>query len=189
MKSIRDALIVFVIIIELSGCLSMTIGSFGYKLGEAIYPPIEAKIKIEIHLDDFIKNNLIPKTQQEIREGIKKDIVADIFPLLEDKTPELYVDVYVRLLKGVIERWGFFWLPLACAGVPFHRGLGDAEILLSISNSGGEEISKYLSTKRVKIWGNSLYYANNPISYVLREAMDDIKSQIVRDRNKIIEAI
>ena len=176
----------------LCGCAA----HFKYEPGRSILP-IDATTKVTVRVKRTEGFPNFPNLEEEIKSAIVKDLQKNVFPLLSEVEPDVHATVDVELLKFQRQPWGFLWLPLVYFGVPADKFIGTGEVSLSIAiYRTGTLIATYSSSRRLEKWAG-LYWGQeynrggkkSLSGLALREAMDDIKSQIERDRSKILQRV
>ena len=178
--------------IGLCGCAA----HFKYKPGISIVPvEVNTKVMVNVKRTEGFSN--FPNLEEEIKDAIVKDLQKNVFPLLAEVGPEIYAEVDVGLLKFQDQPLGLLWLPFVYVGAPTDKLIGTAMISLRITICRtGSLIATYRSSKRLEKW-TGLYYGHSfqrgkekfIAGLALKEAMDHMKSQIEKDRSKIIQKV
>ena len=165
-----------------SECAAKT--KFKYDPGVAI-EPINADTRITVNVKKTEGFSDYPNLAGEIQTSVVDDLQKSVFPSLVESEPDLQVHVDVRLLK---------------LRVPFLFGKaqGTAYVVFTISTGDGEkQVVEYSPVQKVD-WSESARevasewqvsgYGILP-RLALREALNDIKSRIQRDRALILEKL
>lgn len=189
---VRPTLLIILLFITLSSC-SGTIVQFKSDIGDSRAINSRANILVHINQSNLDHDLKKPESQQSIIDAIKNDLETNIFRFGKE---DLIVHVSVEILDFGSTPWGMFWLPFTLLGAPMDKYTGEAAVSLRISTIGSYTISNYSSHKKISKWGGLYYgrfhqvYFHGGITVVaLREALEDIKRQILGDRFKITRAI
>lgn len=177
----------------MGGCASTLKVSYESDVGDPDALGVGAEISVRINESNLFKSLKKPETKQSIINAVKSDLEINLFSFGRDR-----VDVRVAIEKMIYKSrpWGFFWYPFVIIGAPLVKINGEALVTLKIFTSEGTLISSYRSNKFRSNWFG-LYYGwsygvlskGGNAKNALRDAMEDIKSQILNDKIKIAQAI
>jgi len=177
----------------LGGCAHALKVNYTSNVGDPDAFGATAIISVKINEGNLSKVFKKPETKQSIINTVKNDLETNLFSFGRDR-----VDVRVAIEKMIYKgrSWGMFWYPFVLIGAPLVKINGEALVTLNIFTSEGTLISSYRSNKFRSNWFG-LYYGwsygalskGGNTKNALRDAMEDIKSQILNDKIKIAQAI
>ena len=149
---------------------------------------IEAEASITVRFNEKGLSRLFnqPEEKLAIINAVKNDLKRNMFYSGENN-----INVIVFVEKLTFEDQTYkpvLWFPLWFVGAPTAKVKGEAIVSLEIYADNETPIAKYRTHKITSNWYN-LYSRNYPFINALKMAMEDIKSQILKDRYKIAEAI
>ena len=149
--------------------------------------PVKAKLDIKDH------QNISAIHKNSIINSIHSDLSKNLLNITELNDYIIEVIVDINRIKGKEEIWGLLWLPFVFVGAPASKITGEVDIALNIIKTKSNRISSYHSIKKHTGW-HGMFYGKNYLYYemyndLLREAMEDIKEQVISDRERILAEI
>jgi len=200
MKKIKHLILIILLGCFMYGCATTSKVPFDYTTTKT-YPPIDAKIKITTNIDyNHLKTIwsaiTYSKPQTDINNLIITDLRRSIFPIIVENNSDINININIMLKFKDPLAWSFcFPIPVfgSVLGIPTNVLKGKIEIDLQIFSKEGKLIGSYFSKKEIKKNLNFYYYSSiifeTCLATTTTQIMDDIISQIDKDRYKIEEAI
>ena len=200
-KSTILVLVGVALLMEFSGCAAPTL-LIEYDSDVANRSAIRARANISVGFNEYnlYKPFRYVETKQSIIDAVTTDLQRNIFYFGEKE-----LDVFVRVEKlsyrenGLLAMLTFLVFPVWFLGLPIAWVTTEAQVSLEIQTMEGVFVSSYQSGQIVKKWYNIYQYRpGNPMVATskggfprdaLKLALEDIKSQIIADKDKINRAI
>ena len=193
-KSTKLVMLMFigaVLLIGLTGCAPIIV-EYDSVVGDPNAIRAETNILVRINESNLFIYFNKPETKQSIIDAVRSDLEKNLFYFGKEK---LDVVVNIEKLSYRNEPWGLLWLPFVFIGAPSDKVIGEAKVALKIYTNNGTPISSYSAQKTLSKWVRLVLSDYVPSSQggiskdALKSALEDIKSQIIADKDKINRAI
>ncbi len=185
------ALIAVLLLTGFNGCAAPAIKlNYDSFTGEPFAIRSKANIIVRINENGLFRGYRNEETKQSIIDAVRADLEKNLFYFGEEK---LDVVVNIEKLSLKVQPWGCLWLPFILIGAPSSKSFGEARVALKIYTKNGAPIAAYSAQKTRSKW--VVYLVTGPYSQygiskdVLKLALEDIKSQIIADKDRINRAI
>ena len=151
-------------------------------------------------------NDLAFKVKKEetiavLKESVRDDFQKNIF-YMDSEDYEIIARLNVKELTLDFRPYPWYYVPIVSVefpifGFPNYRVGGRAVIELELQHVSGKSLGFYSAEATTKLKKRGYYYGNkhsNPrsenwvLNVALKEAMEDIKKQVLKDQNSIITA-
>jgi len=159
---------------------------------------IPAKAKIDVNCS-FMKNystnsayvnRINEEFEKAIMNSIEKDLSSNLFNTSEIGEPEIIVNVSIDQFTKKYYPYGLLWYPLWIVGFPTAIIKCQTNITLTILKADNSLIKTYKGDGRVTGWmGIFSGFESKYYNKVFKITMEDIKSQIINDKEKIMDYI
>ena len=192
--------ILFILAVSIFGLYSCTSPLISYHstYGERQVLPTKAKLDVIIEDKDLCSELRNEESKLSIVQSIQSDLSRNLLNLTSLEDHEIHVKVFINLLDYREEPWGFIWRPLWWLGAPQGKVVGEAILSLTINRKDDSMIVSYTPDKIIVSHWHGLYYGQQyllsskkggVINEALRLAMEDIKDEVIQDKDKIVAMI
>lgn len=176
----------------ITGCAAPLL-NYTSQTGKRNVIPAEAKLEVIVNANNIPKWYRKAETINSIINTIKSDLSTNLFNLTEWQDFKIEVNVTVNNITHKVEPWGFLWFPLVYFGVPVSKFIATTEITLDIYKKDGSLVKSYSSNNKTSKWAGifSKYSWKSQFINIdaLRLTMEDLKTQVISDREKIMSSI
>lgn len=195
-----NSVILIITIIAISvlyGCAAPLI-SYHSTYGQQQVIPARAKLDVIIEDKDLCSELRNEESKLSISQSIQSDLSHNLLNLTSLDDHEIHAKVFVNLLDYRDEPWGLIWHQLCWIGAPMGKVIGEAILSLTINRKNGSMIVSYTPDKITVSHWYGMYYGQQYvvgskkggiINEVLRLAMEDIKNEVIQDKDKIVAMI
>lgn len=192
---LRNLIFIFCVMCILTSCASL---QYSYNPNPIKENKLQIPTKINVNVRNvkFYGQKYFASLESDIKSVMTKEMEQIFSNSVElDSVRDIEAIVNVRDYEFKNEEWWLIFPPsifLSYVGVPMARAIGIANLEVVLTDGKNNRIKTYESNREVKRWYglyNSKYSnfvsQNNVLYSASKSAMDDIKSQILRDKNII----